>query len=63
MRGEETGWRFARLARRRFRAPVAGHRRCTALVFVGAGGFIYYNTNILNIYRSGKRRPTPPRRA
>lgn len=53
VRGSETDalWRF-RLARRRF----AGRTRRTAIgaaaAFAGLGGFIFYNTNVLNVYRT-----------
>jgi ABC-2 type transport system permease protein len=52
VRGSETepGWRLV-LARRRFtgRARTAAIGATTA--FAALGGFIYYNTNVLNIYR------------
>jgi ABC-2 type transport system permease protein len=54
VRGEETyiGWR-AHLARLRF---GSGARRLTtfaSLSFLGLGGFLYYNTDVLNRYVSG----------
>lgn len=49
----ETSWRF-RLARRR----LVGATRRTAIgagaAFVALGGFIFYNTNVLNVYRTRK---------
>ena len=54
VRGQEMGaaWR-ARLARRRARAAAArGGRPGAAASIVGVGGFIFYNTNILNEYRT-----------
>ena len=53
VRGEETGMAVrTHLAKQRFRPPVKRVAGAAALVFLGAGGFIYYNTNIINIYRS-----------
>ena len=55
VRGAETdaAWRFT-LARRRF----IGRTRRTAIgagaAFAGLGGFIFYNTNVLNVYRTRK---------
>ena len=55
VRGEETliSWR-ARLARRRFGRPARVLATSAAIVFAGMGGFLYYNTDHLNIYRTGK---------
>ena len=54
VRGEEThlGWRF-RLARRRFRGPARRVAGGAALATAAIGGFLYYNTDILNIFRTG----------
>jgi ABC-2 type transport system permease protein len=57
VRGQETGaaWR-ARLARLRFRRPaVAGAGLAVALI-LGLGGFIFYNTNVLNEYTTSHER-------
>lgn len=55
VRGEERSLRTrARLAADRFRGRVRGVASVAALTFVGSGAFIFYNTNILNTYRSGK---------
>jgi ABC-type transport system involved in multi-copper enzyme maturation permease subunit len=55
VRGEETDLDVrGRLARLRFRRPAALTAGGAGLVFVAVGGFIFYNTNILNIYRSSK---------
>ncbi|MRR09796.1 hypothetical protein EG831_06940, partial [bacterium] len=42
-------------ARRRLTRPVAVAGLIAAAGFVVLGGWIYYNTNVLNTYRSGKR--------
>ena len=53
VRGQETqpGWRAA-LARQRFSRPVRALVAISALGFIGLGGFIFYNTNVLNEYRT-----------
>ncbi|MEM7246652.1 MAG: M1 family aminopeptidase [Acidobacteriota bacterium] len=53
VRGRDTnaGWRLA-LARLRFRAPVAVASGLTLLAALGLGGFVFYNTNVLNTYRN-----------
>ncbi|HEX2091586.1 MAG TPA: M1 family aminopeptidase [Longimicrobiaceae bacterium] len=57
VRGEETGaaWR-ARIARLRFRRPALMATGVAVLLVLGLGGFIFYNTNVLNDYRTGKDR-------
>jgi len=51
VRGKETSLR-ARLAllRQRFNVPTAAALGVAALGFVGTGGWIFYNTNVLNTY-------------
>jgi ABC-2 type transport system permease protein len=53
VRGQETGanWRI-RLARQRFRAPAAAAATVAGMMILGLGGFIFYNTNVLNPYRT-----------
>jgi ABC-type transport system involved in multi-copper enzyme maturation permease subunit len=52
VRGSETEprWRFA-IARRRLIGPARNAAIAGASAFVALGGFIFYNTNILNTYR------------
>jgi ABC-2 type transport system permease protein len=53
VRGAETEPRRRLLiARRRLTGGVARAAAVSTLAFAGLGGFIYYNTNVLNIYRS-----------
>lgn len=54
VRGQETGaaWR-TRLARLRFTRPAISAAAVAAVLIVGLGGFIFYNTNVLNEYRTG----------
>ena len=40
------------VARARFTAPVKAATAATALVMAALGGWIFYNTNVLNIYRT-----------
>ncbi|HEX2187463.1 MAG TPA: M1 family aminopeptidase [Longimicrobiaceae bacterium] len=49
VRGQETrmAWR-ARLARFRFRRPALAATLVAGLLVLGLGGFIFYNTNVLN---------------
>jgi ABC-2 type transport system permease protein len=51
VRGSETGlrWRF-QLARRRFSRPALVASLLGLVLILGLGGFIFYNTNILNEY-------------
>ncbi|HKD85267.1 MAG TPA: M1 family aminopeptidase [Terriglobales bacterium] len=53
VRGTESSWRVRMLlARERFsRATLAGVTACVVLL-LGVGGFIFYNTHILNPYRT-----------
>ena len=44
------------LARARLSAPVLGVSAAAALAFVAIGGFIFYNTNVLNEYVSSQTR-------
>ena len=55
VRGEETlpRWRL-RLARARFHGHARAMMLGGGLAFVGLGGFLFYNTDVLNVYRSGK---------
>ena len=55
VRGADGSWN-ARVAaaRARFRGRLRTTAAGAVLAFVGLGGFIYYNTNILNPYRSAK---------
>jgi ABC-type transport system involved in multi-copper enzyme maturation permease subunit len=48
-----------RLARLRFVGPVVRAAAVAALLIVGLGGFVFYNTNVLNEYRTGDDRFTP----
>ena len=52
-RGTVSGWR-ARLvmARGRFTGGVMATTAIASLLFVGLGGFIFYNTNVLNKYQN-----------
>jgi ABC-2 type transport system permease protein len=53
VRGTEGGWRQRlSIARQRFGAPVAAALAVTLLGFVSTGCYIYYNTNVLNEYRT-----------
>jgi len=51
VRGQETrmAWR-GRLARLRFRRPALAATLVAGLLVTGLGGFIFYNTNVLNEY-------------
>jgi len=52
-RGTVSSWRERLvLARARLSAPVLGLTAASALAFVAIGGFIFYNTNVLNEYMS-----------
>jgi ABC-type transport system involved in multi-copper enzyme maturation permease subunit len=54
VRGEETGagWRV-RMARLRFTRPALSAAALAAVLILGLGGFIFYNTNVLNEYHTG----------
>lgn len=53
VRGTDDGWRQRlRLARRRITVPVRLAAAVGLIGFVACGGFIFYNTNILNDYLS-----------
>jgi ABC-type transport system involved in multi-copper enzyme maturation permease subunit len=53
VRGLEQGLRTrARIAAARFSRAHRAAAGAAALVFAGTGGFIYYNTNVLNHYRT-----------
>jgi len=55
VRGEETTANARlELARRRFVGPIRSATAGVGLAIVGLGGFIFYNTTILNTYRSSK---------
>ncbi len=53
VRGQEgrLGWRFS-LAKLRVTRPLITQMALSALIFVAAGGFIFYNTNVLNTYQT-----------
>ena len=57
VRGLETEprWR-AHLARLRFGRVPRAVAAISALAFIGLGGFVFYNTNILNTYRTSSER-------
>ncbi len=53
VRGGEGGLRRRlRLARLRFTRPAAALAAGAAVLILGAGGFVFYNTNVLNAYRT-----------
>jgi hypothetical protein len=56
VRGTETSWRqrFAN-ARLQVSAPALTFGAVAFLLMAGSGGFIYYNTNVLNTYRNSKQ--------
>jgi hypothetical protein len=57
VRGEETHARWrARLARLRFRGPSRGVSTFAGLSFIGLGGFLFYNTDVLNRYTTSVQR-------
>ncbi len=57
VRGLATGWRWRlTLARKRLSAPQMGIALGALAAFTVLGGFIFYNTNIRNIYRTRKQR-------
>jgi ABC-2 type transport system permease protein len=54
-RGTESGFRERmRIARQRFAKPVAATLVLFLVAFAGTGCYIYYNTNVLNRYRTTK---------
>ncbi|OJT26045.1 hypothetical protein BO221_09440 [Archangium sp. Cb G35] len=54
VRGKESGLGVRlRLARRRFTRPTAWVAGAAAVLILTLGGFIFYNTNVLNPYLSG----------
>jgi ABC-2 type transport system permease protein len=54
VRGEERGIRQrVRLARLRFTRPAAAAAVTAAILILAVGGFVFYNTNVLNDYRTG----------
>ena len=57
VRGEETyaRWR-AQLARRRFGPGARGVTTLASLSFLGMGGFLFYNTDVLNRYTTSAQR-------
>ena len=57
VRGREQGlaWRL-RLARRRLTRPTLGVAGVAAALVVGLGGFIFYNTNVLNAHETASDR-------
>ncbi|HMD69825.1 MAG TPA: M1 family aminopeptidase [Bryobacteraceae bacterium] len=57
--GVESGWRWRwRLARRRFGRPERAVALAAGAAFVGLGGFIFYNTNILHRFRTSTGKET-----
>ena len=53
MRGTETAFRARlALARRRLSRPIAGVAAATAALVLTLGGFIFYNTNVLNAHET-----------
>ncbi|HET6232922.1 MAG TPA: M1 family aminopeptidase, partial [Longimicrobiaceae bacterium] len=55
VRGQETQWsRRTALARARFRGPLRAVSAVSALAFLGLGAWTFYNTNVLNDYRTSK---------
>ncbi|HYH09571.1 MAG TPA: M1 family aminopeptidase [Thermoanaerobaculia bacterium] len=53
VRGTESGFRQRlRIARQRFGKPVAAALALSLIAFAGTGCYIYYNTNVLNEYRT-----------
>jgi hypothetical protein len=56
VRGLASGWRWRmRLAWARFAAPEKVAAAVAAVVFAAIGGLLYYNTDVLNIYRTRKQ--------
>lgn len=60
VRGREPGLRSRlRQARTRFAGPVARTAVVAIALIVGFGGFIFFNTNVLNAYRTTRERGAP----
>ena len=56
-RGTATGWRErVAITRARFSERVWKATAISTLLFVGLGGYIFYNTNILNVYQTRSER-------
>lgn len=54
VRGLSVEWRFrAREARRRLKGPLGAALAACGIAFAGAGGWIFYNTNVLAHYEAG----------
>ncbi|GAK53468.1 putative membrane protein [Candidatus Moduliflexus flocculans] len=52
-RGTDSAWRLRwRVARQRFTRPLQLASIAFVALFISLGAFIYYNTNILNVYRT-----------
>ncbi len=50
-RGQVGSWRDRRrLAAQKLRGPLGATMAVTALAWIGVGGYIYYNTNVINTY-------------
>ncbi len=57
VRGTDTSFRTRlRIARQRFRGPIRGVLAGLMLAFVAVGGWIFYNTNVLNEYTTKGQR-------
>jgi ABC-2 type transport system permease protein len=55
VRGTESAWRIRlREARHRLGAPIVTVLALLVVAFVSTGCYIYYNTNVLNTYRTSK---------
>jgi hypothetical protein len=53
-RGTVSGWRERMVvARTRFHGGVAVAAAASLLAFIGLGGYVFYNTNVLNEYQTG----------
>ena len=60
VRGREPGLlRRVRVARERFRGPTAWAAAVAIALILVIGGFIFYNTNVLNEYRTPRQRGAP----
>ena len=57
VRGKERGLRMRlRFARERFVGPAAGAAAAAVTLIIALGGFVFYNTNVLNPYETASRR-------